>query len=152
MTRLTRAWVAVAAFMCWAPVATVRANAPPGRYTTGQGTVVDTKTKLVWQQPCASSRMTWANAKSYCAGLGATLAGSGWRLPTINELATLVDTSIAPPRAAIDPVFFPNAPKDDFWSSTLVAGTPSTIWVETFSIGGAGQTMASMSYLVRCVR
>jgi len=117
MTRLTKTIVAPLLSMLAAPALTVQAAAPPGRYTASSGTVLDTKTRLVWQQPFAPSSMTWAAAKSYCAGLGATLAGTGWRLPTIKELQTLVDVSVAT-GPSIDPTFFPNGGPGSFWSST----------------------------------
>ena len=69
------------------------ATAPSGRYTITAGTVYDTKTKLTWQQPGPSATYTWAAAKTYCAGLGSSLGGTGWRLPTIKELQTIVDNS-----------------------------------------------------------
>ena len=68
------------------------AAAPAGHYVvSGAGTVLDTKSKLTWQQ--AGSLGTFAEAKAYCAQLGSTLGGAGWRLPTFKELLTLLDLS-----------------------------------------------------------
>src|SRR5450631_801437 len=72
-----------------------RANAPAGRYGGSGSIVVDSKTNLTWQQSPAPSGMSWANAKTYCAGVGSTLGGTGWRLPTEKELLTLIDYSQA---------------------------------------------------------
>jgi hypothetical protein len=94
----------------------VRANAPAGRYTISNGSVFDTKTKLTWQQVVpAETLKTAADAQTYCAGLGATLGGTGWRLPTLKELYTLIDYSQAT-APHIDPTAFPNTPTDWFWS------------------------------------
>ena len=60
------------------------------RYTTAGGTVYDTKTKLTWQQAISSSTYTWADAQTYCAGVSMSLGGTGWRLPTLVELKTIV--------------------------------------------------------------
>jgi len=96
--------------------------------------------------------MTWAAAKSYCAGLGATLAGTGWRLPTIKELQTLVDVSVAT-GPSIDPTFFPNGGPGSFWSSTPSTADTTAVWVLSFNASvGEGQVGMSGNGSVRCVR
>jgi len=152
MTRLTKASAAFLLLMLAAPAPTVRAAAPVGRYTASGGTVLDTKTKLVWQQPPAAAPMAWAAAKSYCAGLGATLGGSGWRLPTIKELQTLVDVSVAT-GPTIDPTYFPNTGMGGFWSSTPSTASTTAAWVLSFNPNaGEGQAGMSGNASVRCVR
>src|SRR5258706_11285535 len=68
--------------------------APAVRYRIANSTVYDTQTKLTWQQAIPKSLYAWADAKTYCSAL--SLDGSGWRLPSINELQTLVDESTNP--------------------------------------------------------
>jgi hypothetical protein len=46
---------------------------------------VDPATSLTWQSPAAIEAMTWFVAETYCTDLG-----TGWRLPTISELRTLI--------------------------------------------------------------
>ena len=131
--------------------ATVRAAAPSGHYTfPTTGTVFDTKTKLTWQRTAPATTYAWANAKTYCAGVGATLGGTGWRLPTIKELLTIIDeTQMAPP---IDSAAFPGTPVASFWSSTLQASDPSQAWTLDFSYtGGTGGDVLTATYNVRCV-
>jgi hypothetical protein len=126
------------------------ASAPAGRYTIGGGTVYDTKTKLTWQQASPSTKYGWTDAKSYCAGLGATLGGTGWRLPTIKELLTIVDYS-SQVDPLIDATAFPATPQiAAFLSSTPVAGLPDTWLVVTFAIGEI--LGSSGADYVRCVR
>jgi len=152
MTQIPKIGVAlvVLAFVAAAP--TVPAVAANVRYTTSNGTVLDTKTKLTWQQSFSDSRMTWAAAKSYCAGLGSALGGSGWRLPTIKELQTLVDVSVSP-GPTIDTTAFPYTPAtSDFWSSTPASANPSAAWVVLFSDGNEGQSDMSQMLSARCVR
>jgi hypothetical protein len=129
------------------------AGAPAGRYTIASGTVYDTKTKLTWQQAVPSTTYAWAGAKTYCAALGTTLGGTGWRLPTIKEVVTLLDFSqlTAPP---IDANAFPATPSAYFWSSTPGAGTASSAWAVNFApanmfVGTLSDV--STSYDVRCV-
>ena len=133
------------------------ASAPAGRYVvtsggTNKGTVYDTKTKLTWQQ-AVQSNYTWAGAKTYCAGVGSTLGGSGWRLPTLKELYTIVDFSMSdPPR--IDASAFPGMPTnapDYFWSASPVSGSSSGAWGLDIQ-GLPGNFWVDNTAYVRCVR
>jgi hypothetical protein len=121
--------------------------APPGRYTIGSGTVLDTQTKLTWQQMIPTASYTWSDAKTYCAGL--SLDGTGWRLPSINELQTIVDESTNP---AIDGATFPMTPSEYFWSSTAVVEDPSRAWTCFFSNGSTYSFSTTTPENVRCVR
>jgi hypothetical protein len=131
------------------------ANAPTGQYVvtaggTGNGTVYDTKSKLTWQQTTPSTTYTWANAKTYCTGVGASLGGTGWRLPTLKELQTIVDYSQSNP--SIDSTFFPSTPGSAFWSSSQMAGSSSLAWLVHFNLGDSFNYDVSYTYAVRCVR
>jgi hypothetical protein len=95
--------------------------------------------------------MLQTDALSYCAGLG--LSGGGWRLPTANELETLVDFSQSSMTASIDATFFPGTPASEFWSATPVAPVGVESWEVGFAGGGAGSEVGSeYSWYVRCVR
>ena len=132
------------------------ANAPAGHYVvttgngTGNGTVYDTKSKLTWQQTAPATTYTWDDAKSYCAGVGASLAGTGWRVPTVEELRTIVDPTQGNP--SIDSTIFPSTPADRFWSSSPVARSPSNAWAVFFDSGQAYSFDVSLKSCVRCVR
>jgi hypothetical protein len=52
------------------------------------GTVTDTLTGLMWADHDNGSDIGWSNAKSYCDGYSGG-GKSGWRMPTIDELAQL---------------------------------------------------------------
>jgi hypothetical protein len=55
------------------------------------GTVLDTKTNLMWAAKDNGKDINWADAKSYCENY----RGGGytdWRMPTLDELAGLYDT------------------------------------------------------------
>ena len=132
------------------------ANAPAGQYVvtadgTGNGTVYDTKSKLTWQQTVSSTTYTWADAKTHCAGVGASLGGTGWRLPTIKELVTIVDLSQAT-APMIDVNAFPGTPANWFWSSSWGADYSSAAWLVHFGSGVASFFAASYMCNVRCVR
>jgi hypothetical protein len=132
------------------------ANAPAGQYVVAaggnvNGTVYDTKTKLTWQQTALSTKYTWASAKTYCAGVGTSLGGTGWRLPTIKELMTIVDYSQAT-GPMIDPNAFPGTPSAIFWSSSPSIESSTHAVVVNFSNGYIVEYVFSTLLAVRCVR
>jgi hypothetical protein len=127
---------------------TVWAGAPPGRYTVSADTVLDTVTTLTWQRSAPITTYTWANAGAYCSSL--SLSGTGWRLPTVKELQSLVDISVYAP--AIDTVAFPGTPSNYFWSSSPVAGPGGSAWVVPFASGGTDFNAMTYANQVRCVR
>jgi hypothetical protein len=131
----------------------------------GDGTVTDSRSKLVWQRSVPSSyapacsgksgssstagdACSWDDAKKFCAGL--SLAGGGWRLPTEAELESLVDDSRTDP--AIDLNAFPGTPSSYFWSSSPRAGSAGYAWGVYFYYGYSSSYVADDTYRVRCVR
>ena len=130
--------------------ASADANAPAGRYVvtnggTGHGTVFDTKTKLTWQQTPSSSNY-------YGSAMSANLGGTGWRLPTIKELLTIVDDSQF--NGAIDRTAF-SLPAGPYWSSSRLTGNfaHTTYFVVDFSTGGTlTGAMSQSANNFRCVR
>jgi len=134
------------------------ANAPSGHYVvtagsgTGNGTVYDTKSKLTWQQTATPSLLSWADAKTHCAAVGASLGGTGWSLPTLKKLVSIVDYSQAT-GAMIDPTAFPSTPAGTFWSSSpYLILSSSWILVDFGSGSTANGSAASGLGFVRCVR
>jgi hypothetical protein len=128
----------------------LRANAPAGQYTAGSGTVTDNKTGLVWQQVVAATGYTFTTAPGYCAGL--SLNGTGWRVPTVKELMTLVDVTQTS-GAAMDSTAFPGEPANQYWTSTFLGNGTSFSWYVDFSLGGyTTYTSPTTSMYVRCVR
>jgi len=126
-----------------------RASAPAGRYTIANGAVYDTKTKLTWQQVVAASAGNWASAKSYCSGL--TLNGATWRLPTVGELSSIVDYSVAAPGPTVDATAFPGTPSTWFWSATSSVASAGSVWAVFFANGGTSNLDPATSSNTRCV-
>jgi|SRR5215471_7318533 len=138
------------------------ATAPAGHYTIssirGVAVVNDTATGLVWQQSVGGMRAdggaglsSVSDARSYCTSLG-----DGWRLPSVEELQTIVDERAVNP--AIDVNAFPDTPLDYFWTGSSVYFSPldpiNGWWVH-FGTGITGNTggdeFITPGY-VRCVR
>ena len=69
-------------------------KARDGRFIAYEdGTVLDTKTKLMWAARDNGSDINWTDAKKYCE----SYRGGGyadWRMPTREELSALFDSEI----------------------------------------------------------
>lgn len=125
-----------------------RANAPPCQYAVVNGTVFDANTKLTWERTLSSGLVTWSQANDYCANL--SFAGGGWRMPTIQELQTLIDESRSEP--AIDDIIFPDTPLSYAWSKTPVSGAVGPRWRVNFYDGFVNAGGMNSTHTVRCVR
>ncbi|MDC0681277.1 Lcl C-terminal domain-containing protein [Sorangium atrum] len=116
------------------------AVAPPDQYTVvSPGEVMDRYTGLVWQQGYSPATMAWAEAEGYCATLD--LNGHAWRLPSIRELATLVDEAQVAP--SINRTMFPDTQygsrsNDWYWSSHAAVGNAAAAWALNFDDGFTG--------------
>lgn len=104
--------------------------------------VQHTRTTLEWQR-CALGQ-TWNDKNSICDGRPSVhpwekverLAKGwtdGWRLPSGNELMSIVETCRVGP--AINPQVFPNTPGSLFWSSSIDLGGIGRAWSVSFFSG-----------------
>ncbi|OUD15258.1 DUF1566 domain-containing protein [Thioflexithrix psekupsensis] len=142
----------------------------------GDGTVTDVKTNLQWMrcligQAWQNGRchgeareMSWDEARK----LKIRFAGhSDWRLPTIEELRSLVYCSSGEPAyfpnngercegdyqcPTIVQEAFPDAPQWFVWSSSPVAGYTNDAWLVNFGNGNGNYGYRSNDYHVRLVR
>ena len=126
------------------------AQAPPGQYqeTANGNGVLDTKTGLTWQKLVPPSTYELGNALAYCNGLN--LDGGGWRLPTVPELSSLVDETVASPGPTIDATWFPGTPTSDFWTSSPY--NFGSHWFVSFKFAWARGRLDTYTLSVRCVR
>lgn len=125
----------------------------PVTYTdNGNGTITASATGLMWQKQDDEATRTWDSAKTYCAGLAAG-GYAGWRLPTIDELKTIIDTSFGLP--TINATYFPNTKSSWsswYWSSTTNADFTLYTWGASFTYGSVTNHYKTDSYYARCVR
>lgn len=122
-----------------------------GYVDNNDGTITDTSTGLMWEKSTGltTNTYTWEGAKAYCENL--TLGGqSDWRLPTRNELQTIVDYNKYDP--SIDTTFFPDAKASYYWSSTVNASTTYNAWYVYFYYGYVGYYDKADYFYVRAVR
>ena len=115
------------------------------RYKALKHSVLDTRTGLEWQKD-AGGRMSWDKAMGYASSLRLG-KHSDWRLPTVEELATLIDYSKEGPASS-----FPGMPRDYFWSSSSYSGASSNAWNVNFYSGNVYSYDKSYSNYVRCIR
>lgn len=116
--------------------------------------VRDDRTGLIWSAADSSSRdVTFEKAQGAIANLnGAKFCGfDDWRLPTIQELLSIVDYSRRSP--AIDTNFFWGTKNDWYWSSTPAAASPADCaWIVNFNNGNSNWNNHDNRNQVRAVR
>ncbi len=69
----------------------------PRFVSLGADGVRDTRTGLAWVSRDSGQGLSWLDADKYCRGLAPASSGAGWRLPSIEELVSLYDTSMEQP-------------------------------------------------------
>ncbi len=114
--------------------------------------VLDHETCLVWEQSPATGKRSWTRALSHCFSSEVGDRG-GWRLPTIEELASLKDTvNTSPALPSGYDNFFSNVQSFWYWSSTTVASDTTRAWVVDFNDGGVVLNVKADLSHVWCVR
>jgi hypothetical protein len=115
--------------------------------------VRDNETGLVWEKSPATTFAAWSSARFRCTTLIVGVR-KGWRLPSVHELASLVDPSVPAPGPALAPGHpFLNVQAEHYWSSTADATDPTLAWRASFLVGGAANTsIKTQTFLVWCVR
>jgi hypothetical protein len=112
------------------------------------GTVTDTLTGLIWQQNDIQERMTWEEALTQFNTL--SLAGhTGWRMPTREELRSIVDYSRITPSIYINE--FPNTVSSNYWTSTAHPFQENYIWCIHFYNGNDNYQSKNNQYYSRAV-
>jgi hypothetical protein len=139
--------------------------------------VRDNVTGLIWEVKTddgsihdKDNRYTWYDSNPETNGGHAGTKGSGqnteefirainnakfggfsdWRLPTVKELAYLVNHGTY--RPAIDTACFPNTISFGYWSCTTNAHFKGLAWCVYFFIGNTSNSEKSDSHYVRAVR
>jgi hypothetical protein len=112
--------------------------------------VTDAVRRLTWDvAKFGNRRMTHAEALDACAEL-CTGGYSDWRLPTIQELLSLVDYSRHSPAIATE--YFPDCKSDWYWSATSYGPESGCAWVVSFDQGYSGLDDRCSANYVRAVR
>jgi len=126
--------------------------------------VLDKETGLVWYQSPSTDRFDWQAAQGRCnEWCRYSSAGRcGWRLPTVQELGSLIDPSrfslqggsTLPSGNPFSNVQATSCSVDAYWSATTVLGGTASAWSVTFTPGcppniGGGLTNENYVWCVR---
>lgn len=150
----------------WSKILQCDTNACPRfELVMGGAAVLDHETGLVWEKSPDNRRRIWIVASQLC--YQKELGGrKGWRLPTVEELSSLIDP------AQIDPALPPGHPFDNvqtrrdifgsyeldyYWTTTTEAGTQvgniGNAWYVGFYNGTVGSDIKNYNdRLLWCVR
>lgn len=123
-----------------------------GTGATGKQTVLDRATGLTWQKERGAIDKTWQQALAFCEALD--LGGfTDWRLPNINELASLINYAKVHPGSD-----FPDIRAEQSWSSSTVVDSPNIAWMGNYVYPGYRSNLKTdkengpYGFVVRCVR
>ena len=135
-----------------------------GTSCVGSGVWYDAASDLCWENPPSIGYLWWASAGAYCSSLG-----TDWRLPTLDELRSIV---VGCPQTELggDPCtdgcdgctwipgscYWPGALSgvcSSYWSSDtmMYEGTPSA-WLVYYATAAVNHSAQECTQLVRCVR
>ncbi|MGQ5524295.1 Lcl C-terminal domain-containing protein [Chitinimonas sp. PSY-7] len=138
------------------------ASTPTSRFVLKDGEAYDTKTSLTWSRCSAGTTwqkegrctgeiklMQWGEAKKYAKKMG-----NAWRLPTIEELYSIVESKCSNP--AVNATVFPNIRDQGegapYWSATEVKGISPLVYHVDFFSGEIDGRSSGFALGVRLVR
>src|SRR5262245_9925504 len=118
---------------------------------------LDKETNLVWElAPDSESdpgdKKDWSTAQFFCNN---RVVGErrGWRLPTAQELASLVDPDNPTGNPDLPPGHpFSNVQSAAYWSATSIDNVPAGAWFVDFGDAGVGLDFKANAAFVWCVR
>ena len=113
--------------------------------------VKDSSTNLLWEDTphVREAKLTYPRAKIYCSELHLG-DFNDWRLPTIQELLTIIDYRRTSP--ALIKAFNYVEDESFYWSQTVVADESDAFWGVNFKRGASSKASEYYDRYVRCVR
>ena len=117
--------------------------------------IIDHHTGLIWRSALErgenedgreTDRFTFDAAQLHAKQI-AQQTGLAWRVPRVDELASLVDRNLTYPASS-----FPNRLTHVFWSSSPYVGLTYNAWVVDFGYGYVYSNLRGNTYAVRLVR
>ena len=118
----------------------------------GNAAVLDRETQRVWERTAATATpTTWVEAQTHCytREVGGRM---GWRLPTIEELTSLIDPSQPEGAVKLPPGHPFEVGTTNYWSSTTSAGNPDAAWFVRLASGDAQTALKIAPFRSWCVR
>ena len=113
--------------------------------------VKDPTTNLIWEDTnhATEDKVTHNEATKYCASLKLGEV-SGWRVPTLNELLTIVDYTRYEPAALKE--FSHIEIGTMYWTSTPYLISKNQFWGIEFKDGATDSASKNYNRYVRCVK
>ncbi len=114
--------------------------------------VRDNNTGLVWEKSPQTATATWNGARFTC--INKNVGGQkGWRLPSISDLASLIDPSVASPGPTLQAGHpFHTIQSAGYWSATTSAEDSSDAWFVYFGRGFVDHDNKTHTGHAWCVR
>ncbi|MBD3304968.1 DUF1566 domain-containing protein [candidate division KSB3 bacterium] len=128
-------------------------NAYEEQTIEGDPVIVDRATGLIWQPSGSPDPLSWDQAQEYVAQLNQRqyAAYTDWRLPTVEELASLLEFEQQNGTYYLDPRF--DATQSHCWTSDPVAtSSTNAVWVVAFHSGHIFYDPVDRTNYVRAVR
>ena len=118
----------------------------------GSGTVLDVSTGLCWQRDMTNAGVkNWTDAINYCSGLN--LGGTGFRLPSLEELISITDLSqFNPAIVGGNNNKFQNVVNNYYWTYSTYGPSTTDAWVVGFHDGFDSYSVKTSTFYVVCVR
>ncbi len=113
------------------------------RYQQQKSGVIDTRTTLVWMDTKQS--LTYHEALEHADRVSQE-TGLPWRVPTLDELLTLIDWTRVGPATS-----FPGMESSTVWTATLYRGTEDVWYLDTHTgvVGYTYPNESNATFLVR---
>lgn len=121
----------------------------------GDGTVIDIDTGVIWEKELGNTDLMWQQAVDYCDNLNKS-GYFDWRLPTMNEVASLVDYG-SNSSSNYHPTAFGNPGYYMYWTATGEASSGNDAFFAFTADLTKGEVSSDLKYfpfgyLARCVR
>jgi hypothetical protein len=115
--------------------------------------VLDKNTGLVWEKSPEETHLAWRAGGITC--INKNVGGQkGWRLPSIPELASLIDPSVLSPGPTLPPghPFLGIQRAAFYWSATAETDHPTDAWYVSFDNGEVINFPKTFAINIWCVR
>lgn len=111
--------------------------------------VRDNETGLVWERSPVATAYIWHNTPCAIRAIGGR---KGWRLPSIPELTSLIDSSVGSAPFLPNGHPFLNVQSGHYWSGSTLADNPNWAWYARLDIDYVAQDLKTVEKYSWCVR
>ncbi|MEA3456018.1 MAG: DUF1566 domain-containing protein [Campylobacterota bacterium] len=114
------------------------------------GVIRDKELGVLWEKNSPLKTMKWQEGLTYCESLN--LGGSqSWRLPSYDELISIVDYENNTSSIATDEIFWDNMSRNYYWSGDAVSNKEKRSWAVAMVQGNSHYYHQGFSINVKCV-